>query len=118
MPHARGAGATNARPPAPAPAPAARFVPTSPAQSPNEPQFGSSVGEEASAGLIEDDEEDLGVVEDTGRGLAGDSSSEEEGPDGAGLGPGSDDSEGEWEVGPRAVPRIFSTEVARRLFVV
>lgn len=75
------------------------------------------MGEEASAGLIEDDE-DLGVVEDTGRGLAGDSSSEEEGPDGAGLGPGSEDSEGEWEVGPRAVPRIFSTEVARRLFVV
>ena len=118
MPHAGSAGATDARPPAPAPAPAARFVPTLPAQSPNEQQFGSSVGEEASAGLIEDDEEDLGVVEDTGRGLAGDSSSEEEGPDGAGLGPGSEDSEGEWEVGPRAVPRIFSTEVARRLFVV
>ena len=74
--------------------------------------------EEASAGLIEDDDEDLGVVEDTGRGLAGDSSSEDEGPGGAGLGPGSEDSEGEWEVGPRAVPRIFSTEVARRLFIV
>ena len=63
-----------------------------------------------------DEDDDLGVVEDTGRGLVGDSSSEEEG--GAGAGPGSEDSEGEWEVGPRAVPRIFSTEVARRLFVV